>query len=404
MIPHDPTRGWRLVGTAILVPALLLTLSACMVTPIPSFESAQPERPGISTDEAVVAASAPTLDFVTMTDPVDDSFTVSVPRGWDSIAYSTGQFDAHREIVSTVSPDGGTVIFLGDPKVPNYWHPHSATTEVVEFAEVLEYMEVREYVRAESYFEAWTLDKFGALPGFRIDAVETDDEALARLNDQFAAAGLSLPTVHAARVLFGYDSERGRIHGLVSGVTLDLGLTWATVVGGIATNRTVAEYDEMVRAMGASLQTKEEWRQRSAAAHAETQRQQAAFTQQLIAQHNANMAWIQQSAASHQARMEAIWAAGDASMASYYERMDAMDYNQMQFLNYINEEHTVAPVGSPPGGSTSGQTWQVTTGAEVYYVNPTTGQYLGGDINFDDQDILAMGLNPSDYQQVTVVG
>jgi hypothetical protein len=30
------------------------------------------------------------------------------------------------------------------------------------------------------------------------------------------------------------------------------------------------------------------------------------------------------------------------------------------------------------------------------------GTYLGGDINFDDQDLLALGLNPSDYQEVTI--
>jgi hypothetical protein len=404
MIPHDPTRGWRLAGAAILVPALLLSLAACMTTPIPSFESAQPERPGISSDETLVAASAPTLDFVTMTDPVDDSFTVGVPRGWDSIAYSTGAFDAHREVVSTVSPDGGTVLFLGDPTVPNFWYPATATAEIIQFSEVLDYMDVREYDRAESYFDAWTQDKFGALPGFELDSVQTDTDGLARLAQQAAERGVQLPLHHAALVRFSYDSEQGRIHGLIEGLTFDVGLSWATTVGGVATDRSPDDYVEMLHAMGGTLQTKEEWRQRSAANHAEIQRQQAEFTQQLIAQHNANMAWIQQSAAAHQARMEAIWAAGDASMAAYYERMDAMDYNQMQFINYLNEESTTAPVGSPPGGSTTGQTWQVASGAEVYYVNPATGEYLGGDIDFDEQDILAMGLNPSDYQQVTVVG
>ncbi len=400
MIPHDPTRGWRLAGAV----ALLLALPACMTTPIPSFETPPDERPGISTDDAVVAASGPTLEFVTMTDPVDDSFTVSVPASWDSIAYSTGAFDAHREVVSSISPDGGTVVFLGDPTVPNFWHPEHATAEVHTFADVLDFMEVRSYDPAESYFETWTYEKFGQLPGFRLDGVRTDHDGLARLEQQFADAGMAMPRVDAALVDFGYDSERGRIHGYVSGVTFDLGLTWGTTVGGIATDRTVEAFRPMLEAMGASLQTKEEWRQRSAANHAEIQRQQAAFTQQLIAQHNANMAWIQQSAAAHQSRMEAIWASNDASMAAYYDRMDAMDYNQMQFINYLNEEHTTAPVGSPPGGSTTGQTWQVATGAEVYYVNPTTGQYLGGDINFGEDDILALGLNPSDYQQVTVVG
>ncbi len=70
------------------------------------------------------------------------------------------------------------------------------------------------------------------------------------------------------------------------------------------------------------------------------------------------MAWIQQSAAAHRSRTQAIWAQGDASMQSYYDRMDSMDHTQRDFLNCIN---------------------------------------------FGDAQLRAMGLNPSDYEQVTVV-
>ena len=93
--------------------------------------------------------------------------------------------------------------------------------------------------------------------------------------------------------------------------------------------------------------------------------------------------------------MEAIWAAGDASMAAYYERMDAMDYTQMQFLNYINEENTVA--------TSSGQNFQVDNSYDRYWLNPSTGAYVGGDINFGDSQLRELGLNPSDYEEVQVV-
>lgn len=397
MSPQHPTRGWRVAGATILA-AALVSLAGCVGIPsLPSGPAPEPGRTGISQDEALVAASAPTMDFVTLTDPVDDSFTVSAPRGWSSIAYSSGAFDAHREIMSTVSPDGGTVIFLGDPTSPNYWDPAQADDLTRQFAEMLDYMELRSYTPATAYYEEWTVDRFGGLGGFRLDGVANDQESADRLLGQMAAAGYYPPAAHSAIIDFSYDSERGRIHARVFGTTLDFGNGWSAIVGGIATNRTVDEYLPMFTALSSSMQTKPEWRQRRDAAHAETMRQMEAFTQHLIAQHNANMAWIQQSAAAHQARMQAIWASNDAQMASYYERMDAMDYNQQQFLNYINEEHTVSAPGST-------QTWQVATGATNYYVNPTTGQYVGGDINFDDQDLIAMGLDPDDYQQVTVVG
>ena len=66
--------------------------------------------------------------------------------------------------------------------------------------------------------------------------------------------------------------------------------------------------------------------------------------------------------------MEAIWAQGDASMQSYYNRMDSMEHTQRDFLNYINEEETVS-----------------------------------GYVNFGDARLRQLGLNPSDDEQVTVV-
>ncbi len=151
----------------------------------------------------------------------------------------------------------------------------------------------------------------------------------------------------------------------------------------------------MLIALSGSVKITPEYAARSQANHEQAMAQLKAFGEELTRQHNANMAWIQQSAAAHQSRMEAIWAQGDASMQNYYDRMDSMDHTQRDFLNYINEEETVS------GGATG--TRQVATGATNYWVNKYDGTYVGGDINFGDAQLRAMGLNPSDYEQVTVV-
>ena len=151
----------------------------------------------------------------------------------------------------------------------------------------------------------------------------------------------------------------------------------------------------MVQAMSNSLQITDDFTVRAQANHDNSMAQIQAFGEELTRQHNANMAWIQQSASAHQSRMEAIWAQGDASMQNYYNRMDSMDHTQRDFLNYINEEETVS------GGSTG--TRQVATGATNYWVNKNDGTYVGGDVNFGDTQLRALGLNPNDYEQVTVV-
>lgn len=400
MSPHHPKRGWRIAGIAVLT----LALSACF--PPQAGTAPDPERTGIGTDPDVVAASAPTTEFTTMVDPVAESFSVSVPVGWDSIAYSSGAFDVHREVVSSVSPDGGTVLFMSDPKRPDYIDPNVAMPIELEYTDLLEYQEVRPYTTAREYFDWWTREKFGALPGFQLQGIDDDPEYLQVLQNVWVSHGFAVPPMSAVRVHFSYSSEsQGAIKGLVQGYTVDYATSgWFADMHGLATNRDPADYYPMLWTMAQSRVTSPAWLDERDRRHEETMAQMAKFTQYLIDQHNANMAWIQQSAAAHQARMEAIWAANDASMIAYYERMDSMDYNQMQFINYINEEHTVAPMGSAAGGSATGQTWQVSSGATNYWVNPTTGAYVGGDINFGPEEIAALGYNPNDYQQVTVVG
>ncbi|MBX3194572.1 MAG: hypothetical protein KF727_05665 [Microbacteriaceae bacterium] len=392
-----PLTRARALSLAVITP-LVLALAACF--PVAGGDQGSgggtDVQGGISTDDALISASAPTTEFVSMTDPVAQSFTVDVPKGWNSIAYSNGGFDVHREVVSTVSPDGGTVIFLGDPKAPNFWDPDLATDLEKQFADALEFIDLRRYEPAPSYFTNWVEGRFGSLSGYRFVGVEEDKQAASDLMQRFTQAGVYMRQIHVAKIRFSYQSSKGEtIDGLVYGYTMDGGKLWVTEVGGIATNRAADDYLDMMSHMSTSKKTSQEWLAARQASHQQTMAQMEAFAQQMTAQHNANMAWIQQSAANHQAHMQAVWAANDASMNAYYNNMASMDTSQQQFLNYVNEEHTVA--------GPDGQTWQVTTGATNYYVNPTTGAYTGGDINFGEQDLIAMGYNPDDFVQVTVV-
>lgn len=156
----------------------------------------------------------------------------------------------------------------------------------------------------------------------------------------------------------------------------------------------------MLSAMATSVTVNPEYTARRNAAHEATMADIYAEIDAMTQRHEANMAWIQNSAQAHQQRMQSIWDAGDASMSNFYSRMESMDNTQQSFLNYINEENTVAPLGSGPDAET---TWQVDSGYDRYWVNPDTGAYVGGDINFDDSEIRELGLNPSDYTEVTTI-
>ena len=355
--------------------------------------------------EAAVDASAPTLETVRVADPVDNAFSVEVPVGWDSVAYNAHEGDIDQQVVTSVSPDGRTVLYVGDPKMPAYWDPDSADGLTRQLADWLDLMELRYYEPAEFYVPEYTVTKFGALPDFDLYAVNDVPELLVSLQQTYENAGLTPPEAHASEARFTYSTDDGTLmNGIVTGVTINFGVGWQVFVQGLATDRTVEDYLPMLSAMSSSRIDNPEYQERLRQEEAAQMARIQAEIEAMTARAQASLAWIQQSAQRHQQRMNAIWAQGDASMQNYYSRMDSMDRTQQGFLNYINEENTVAPLGTPSGaGSAGAPTWQVDSGYDRYWVDPSTGNYLGGDINFGDSQIRELGFNPSDYEEVTVI-
>lgn len=299
-------------------------------------------------------------------------------------------------MVSTLSPDGKTVIFIGDPKLPMYWDTVGVGGLVQQYVDAIDVYETKAHQSAEVYLPEYVARKFGELPGFDITGVYPEQMFLKRMQGLIAEAGVSY-TVTSAEVHFTYRTSAGDpIEALVAGWSMRTEGVWATDVMGLATDRSLEEYRPMLYAMLESLQPTEEYTAATKANQEKVMAEIQAYSEEVARQHNRNMAWIQQNGARHLARMDAIWSpSGDTSMQNYYNRMDSMDRTQRDFLNYINEEETVT------GGSTG--TRQVSSGATNYWVNKNDGTYVGGDINFGDAELRRIGLNPGDYEQVTIV-
>ena len=146
--------------------------------------------------------------------------------------------------------------------------------------------------------------------------------------------------------------------------------------------------------MGRSYQQNPAWQAEQNRKHQERMAQIQEFGRQMTAQHHRNMAAIQQSAQLHQQRMQAIWAQGDASMKSYYDRMASGDAQHRGFLNYINDENTVT--------APDGRTFQVDNGYQRYFMHKRERTYVGGDMRMDLDSLRSLGLNPGDYEEVKV--
>lgn len=150
----------------------------------------------------------------------------------------------------------------------------------------------------------------------------------------------------------------------------------------------------MTQAIASSIEVTPDFTAIQQQRHNQTMAQIDQWTREMTDRHEANMARLHASASAHQERMQAIWASNDAQMTSYDDRMQSSDVSHRQFLNYINEESTVQ--------STSGSKFQVQTGFETYWVNPSTREYVGGDVGLDEQALRNMGYDPSQFERMPV--
>ncbi|MBX3095889.1 MAG: hypothetical protein KF812_03425 [Fimbriimonadaceae bacterium] len=332
-------------------------------------------------------------EFVTIEDPVEKCFTVELPKGWFNRAYTSRAFDVHRQVVTSVSPNEDTVLYLGDPNIPQYWTPEFAHDMIREWARVNPMVKIEPFQEAKTYLPAYVKRKFGSLEGFEITKTE-DNQQAAQSYQRALAQNDMQGGATAANVHFRYKDHGKQMSAMVVGLAAYSPGFWIVDVNGLSTTGNAEDYLPLLARISRTMKTNPAWTQRQQQLHEQRMAQIADFGRQMTAQHNRNMQAIQLSAQRHQTRMEAIWAAGEASNRAYYERSAASDAQHSRFLNYINDEHTV--VGS------SGAVRQVDNSYQRYWINRNNNSYVGGDINFDDRSIRAMGLNPDDYEEARI--
>lgn len=391
----------RLVWTpaVVFLPALTpvgLVLGTGCSLPLeaPSMEQRTKTPKGAATRKAVSSApTAPTTTLVTITDPVEGQYSIGMPKGWANRTYTARVFDIATMVDVTVSPNGSVVIFQGDPSLPIYYSPNGASPVHYEFAKLNKRMRIEPFVPAREYFTAYVNRKFGKLPGFKITGIEGDEAGELKLQRKFAEAGIrSNPTI--ANVSFSYTDRGTPMRARIMGATIDSGPIWNVGVTGIATSGDPKKYLVMVDAMGKTRKMNPRWQAEQQQKHEARMAQMRAFSEQMTANHNANMAWIQTSAQAHQGRMKAIWARGDASTQAFNQRMAAGDAQQRNFLNYINDESTVV--------SSSGKTFQVDNSYQRYFMKKSDRTYIGGDSTMDLDSLRRFNLNPDDYEEVKI--
>lgn len=323
-------------------------------------------------------------ETVLLRDPVEDGFTIQLPKGWHNLAYTARSFDISYFIMQTASPDGNSVIFSGDPSIPMFFTPDGPTAEMAHLnSRYNPLIRVAPLASAEQFTPDYVKRKFGKLEGFELVSTKQSPEIVDRLNAQMQKSGFRMDA-SAAVVHFRFKQGAKTMNTLLYGHVLSQPGIWTFGMSGIASaNDPQKLYDLLIKIVD-SVKTNPEWRAKQDAIHQQKMAQIAA--QGRLA--------MQGMAERHQIRMNAIRAQGDASMKAYYDRSNASDLQHRNFLNYINDETTVV--------NSAGKAFQVTNSYQRYYMHKGNGTYVGGDSTTDLESLRRMGFNPDDYEEVKV--
>jgi hypothetical protein len=338
-----------------------------------------------------------TMEWETLKDPVEGAFTIEMPKGWKNDAYIARSGVVTHNIATSLSPDGATAFFYGDPKMPHFIEPAGWVGPPPGDSLARR----QAFEPAARFLPTYLKQRFGKLPGFHVVRSAQEPDLERKNQAQAQKLGVALSACTSARIDFEY-TERGTIrHGAIYGSTFGMGgmIWWASIAGIVSNTDPLTHKDALFHILESQKATPE-WKEKERLAAADRQRQHEQImaqidqnTQILSMNHQNNMATLNGMAARHQLRMDAIHAAGDASMAAYKQRDIASDNNQRGFLNYITDQNTVA--------TPSGRTFQVDNQYERYYIHRKTKSYIGlkGDANLRD----IQGIDPNDYEEAKII-
>jgi hypothetical protein len=354
-------------------------------------------------------------NWVTMTDPNEGAFRVQMPRGWQNQALQVRPYGQVRSVVNARSPDGSVYLFMGDPNLPTFTEPSPMYGGMMPFSNPL--AQVHPYVPAEAFFADYLRQRFGRNAGFSLLG-QAPNPTLERAAHEKARERGGTVHVTAITLTFRFHDNGTPVNGLLHGMTISFGSIWVPDVSGILTTGDPAQYNEMLHYMTHSYQTSAQWRQMQDNLHAQRMHQ-------IQTDHNSAIAAMQ---AGHAARMDAIHQFGATNTQMWQERQaqnDAMhqsfmdsirqtpasvydsgtgggsgyagahDAAHQRFLNTIKEENTVV--------DQSGQTYQVESGHERYYINRRDNTYIGTDSATEQHHLRTrFGVNPDDYEEVKI--
>ncbi len=360
------------------------------------------EKEPAKSDKTAAAAKSTKSDkatasvkWVTITDMSENSFSVDMPQGWTNAALLHRIQGGPRSLVTAVSTDKNTVIYLGDPRLPTYTTPGSGLDAPYRQFNIKYPYQIAAYVPAETYFSNYLQKHFGQMEGFRI-IEKFDNLPLLELQRKEMEKVKINANVTNASYRFQYTSNGRTIHGELNGMVMSFGQMWIPEVSGFCTSGDPRKVSDMMVKMIQSKVTNPQWRAEQDAKHQQTMNTIEQNTQRMTQQHQQRMANIQRSAAAHQQRMADLQQAADARNEQWRRNQESQDVQHEKFLNVIKGEHTVK--------DSEGNTYQVDNNHDKYFIDKTNNTYIGTDATKTLDDLRQIQhINIDNFENVQII-
>jgi len=324
------------------------------------------------------------LEFTTLSDANENAFTVDMPKGWTSKVSIERVYSQVRNCGVSVSPDGKTRLFFGDPSFPmfNLPAPEYGMTEGMQTGNPLS--QVSRFIPAEQFFRDYAKMAFGKNTGFKIISSEPDKELQQTYEKAFEKNGAQ-STITTAAVVFEYTDGTEKKTGRINGVAFLMDMIWSVDCSGFSTSAGKSEIAEKYQAaMVKSFKTNPQWREKENqlfAQRMETDRQNSdANMRQMTNAHNQRMSDMNSNFNAHQSRMKDMQASHDAYNQNWSNAQAGQNnqaWSSGQASNDNQHRRTIDAIRGEEQVSNGNQVGKVEAGYNHYYVNSSTGQYFG---------------------------
>ncbi|MEX1188016.1 MAG: hypothetical protein WED33_02085 [Bacteroidia bacterium] len=318
------------------------------------------------------------IDFVTVNDPKENAFKVNLPRGWQNQIALVRRGNQTRNHGVSVSPDGKTKLFFGDPSIPYYSLPIAeyGMHEGMQTGDPL--LQVRNHIPAEKYFPSYVNQQYSNRPGFRITGVNPNQKVVTDWENEIQKNGIQAK-ISACDVHFEFQDGNTKKQGKIQGVVFLLAQGWGADCNGYITETSEQEKaSKCLAELTSSFKVNPQWQEK----------ENKMVSQKMNNDHQQRMQNQQASFNAHQQKMQGRYAASDAQFNNYMSQSRANDQSHQNYMNqqYSNDrshENFIDNIRGEQRVTNGDQYGKVESGYNNYYVNESTGDYFGTDVQMD---------------------